>query len=78
MLADGLYKVSLLDGLRDLALGIFGPLQLGFYLLSCLKYDDRPSVLCASNNILTHKAIEEQHKEGTLGRIIDVATPSLI
>ena len=78
MLADGLYKVSLLDGLRDLALGIFGPLQLGLNLLSRLKYDDWPSVLCASNNILTHKAIEEQHKERTLGRIIDVATPSLI
>ena len=78
MLADGMYKTSLLDGLRDLALGIFGPLQLGLNLLSRLKYGDWPSVLCASNNILAHKAIEEQHKEGTLGRIINVATPSLI
>ena len=78
MLADGLYKASLLDGLRDLALGLFGPLQLGLNLLSRLKYGDWPSVYVRATILLTHKAIEEQHKEGTLGRIIDVATPSLI
>ena len=75
MLADGLYKASLLDGLRDLALGIFGPLQLGLNLLSRLKYGDWPSVLCASNNIYVPKL---HHAKANAKATTNGATPRKI